>query len=423
MPVPPKSHKKMSLSEEALELRSRYRGVLEVKSKIPVKDDYILNLLFLPPAAMSPVKEIEKDKTKVFDYTTKGNFVAIVTDGTAVLGLGNIGPRAGLPVMEGKAVLFHAFAGVEAFPICLATDDPDEIVNVVKHIAPAFGGINLEDISAPRCFYVEEQLKKELDIPVFHDDQHGAATVVLGGLINALKFVGKDFSNIKVAVNGAGAAGIAIAKLLLSTGVKDLTLCDTKGIIYEGREVNMNPAKDEIARVTNIQKLKGTLADAMCGCDVFIGVSAARVVTKEMVQTMAKDAIVFAMANPIPEIMPEDAKAGGARIVGTGRSDYDNQINNCLCFPGLFRGALDARARCINEEMKIAAAHAIASLVSDKELKPEYVIPSGMDFRVPPAVAAAVAKAAMDTGVARIQVDPELVAENTKGFIYEGLLV
>ncbi len=423
MPVPPKSHKKMSLSEEALELRSRYRGVLEVKSKIPVKDDYILNLLFLPPAAMAPVKEIEKDKTKVFDYTTKGNFVAIVTDGTAVLGLGNIGPRAGLPVMEGKAVLFHAFAGVEAFPICLATDDPDEIVNVVKHIAPAFGGINLEDISAPRCFVIEQRLRNELDIPVFHDDQHGAATVVLGGLINALKFVGKDFSNIKAVINGAGAAGIAIVKLLLSTGVKDLTLCDTKGIIYEGREVNMNPAKEEIAKVTNLQRLKGTLADAMTGSDVFIGVSAAKVVTKEMVQTMAKDAIVFAMANPIPEIMPEDAKAAGARIVGTGRSDCDNQINNCLCFPGLFRGALDARARCINEEMKIAAAHAIASLVSDKELKPEYVIPSGMDFRVPPAVAAAVAKAAMDTGVARVQVDPELIAENTKGFIYEGLLV
>ncbi|MBI5166456.1 MAG: NADP-dependent malic enzyme [candidate division NC10 bacterium] len=423
LPLRPRSPTKAkTVEEEALELRRRYQGVLEVKSKIPIKDHFILSLFYLPPGAIEPCRLICQEPMKVYDYTAKGNLVAIITDGSAVLGLGNIGPRAALPVMEGKAVLFKTFAGVEAFPICLATQDPDEIAELVKRIVPAFGGINLEDISAPRCFYIEERLKKETDIPIFHDDQHGTAVVVLAGLINALKLVGKRFEEARVVINGAGAGGIAVAKILLAMGIKNLILCDTQGAIYEGRGVGMNWAKEEMAKVTNREGLKGSLGEVIPGSDVFIGLSVAGALSQEMVRSMARDPIVFAMANPIPEILPEEAKQAGAAVVATGRSDFDNQVNNSLGFPGIFRGALDVRARNINQEMKLAAAFAIADLVSEKELRPDYIIPFMMDFRVPPRVAAAVAKAAMESGVARIQVDPEGVAENTRNFIYEGQL-
>ena len=399
-----------TLREDSLALHRDNVGKLEVHSKVLVRNSRDLSLAYSPGVA-EPCLDIAKDKDLAYVYTNKGNFVAIVSNGTAVLGLGNIGALAAMPVMEGKSVLFKTFAGVDAFPICLDTEDIEKIIQTVKLMEPTFGGINLEDISAPACFEIEERLKKEMNIPVFHDDQHGTAIVVMAGMINALKVVGKDLGSIRVVTNGAGAAGVAIIKLLMSMGVKDVIMCDTKGAIYTGRPVGMNKSKDAIAKVTNPQMLIGSLADAMVGADVFIGVSAANMVTPEMVKTMAKDPIIFAMANPVPEIMPELAKKAGAKVVGTGRSDFPNQVNNVTAFPGIFRGALDVRASQINEEMKIAAAYAIASLVSDDELNADYVIPMAFDPRVAPAVAAAVAQAAMDSGVARITVDPKEISK------------
>lgn len=403
----------MSLREEALHMHKENQGKLESKSKVQVKNAKDLSLAYSPGVA-EPCKEIYDDTSKVYDYTMKGNMVAVVTDGSAVLGLGNIGAEASLPVMEGKAVLFKSFAGVDAFPIALATNDVDKIVETVKLLEPTFGGVNLEDIAAPNCFIIEERLKKETNIPVFHDDQHGTAIVTVAGLVNALKLSGKSMSSIKVVANGAGAAGIAIIKLLYHFGVRDIIMCDTKGAIYEGRPNGMNAVKNEVAKFTNQDRKEGSLEEVIEGADVFIGVSVAGALTKEMVGKMAKDPVIFAMANPNPEIMPEDAHAAGASVVGTGRSDFPNQVNNVLAFPGIFRGALDVRATHINEEMKIAAVEAIASLVSDEELSAEYVIPAPFDARVAPAVAKAVAKAAMETGVARIKVDPEAVAEKTR---------
>lgn len=393
----------MDLREEALKLHKDNRGKISILSKVEVKDSKDLSLAYTPGVA-EPCKEIHKNPDMIYDYTNKGNFVAVVTDGSAVLGLGDIGAMAGMPVMEGKAVLFKEFGGIDAFPICIGTKDVDKIVETVINISPTFGGINLEDISAPRCFEIEERLKKALKIPVFHDDQHGTAVVVFAGLINALKIVNKNLKSIKVVINGAGAAGIAIAKLLISAGVGDVILCDRKGIIYEGRQ-DTDSSKISIAKVTNKGKLKGTLRDALIGADVFIGVSAPNVVTKDMVKTMNDDAIVFALANPVPEIYPDEAKEGGARVIGTGRSDFPNQINNVLAFPGIFRGALEVRATEINEEMKIQAAYAIASLVSDEELREDYIIPKAFDKRVAKTVAANVAKAAMDTKVANLNID------------------
>jgi malate dehydrogenase (oxaloacetate-decarboxylating) len=422
-PVEPRAPgKTLSLKEEALELHRRFRGKLQVVSKVPIRDAHILSLLYLPPSAAIPARAILEDPGKVYDLTAKGNLVAVVSDGSAVLGLGNIGARAAMPVMEGKAVLFKTFGGVEAFPICIATQDQDEIVEVTKAITPVFGAINLEDISAPRCFYIEDRLKKETDIPIFHDDQHGTAVVVVAGLINALKLTGRTFGSTRILINGTGAAGIAVAKMLMGLGAADVILCDTKGAIYEGRSEGMNWAKEEIARLTNKDKVKGNLAEALQGLDVFIGLSGPKLVTTDMVKTMAPNSIVFAMANPVPEIYPDEARAGGSTIVATGRSDFENQVNNSLGFPGIFRGALDVRARDINQAMKAAAAEAIAGLITDKELRPDYIIPHMLDFRVPVAVAKAVATAAMQSGVARLHVDPEVVAENARAFIYEGKL-
>lgn len=401
-----------SLRTESLELHREQQGKLSVQSKVAVNSAKDLSLAYSPGVA-EPCKEIHTDPAKVYEYTMKGNLVAVVSDGTAVLGLGNIGPHAAMPVMEGKAVLFKAFAGVDAFPLCVDSSEVNRIVETVKLLAPTFGGINLEDIAAPKCFLIEERLKRELDIPVFHDDQHGTAIVTLAGLINALRVVGKKMEDIKVVANGAGAAGIAIIKLLMSLGVKDIVMCDSKGTIYEGRPVGMNAIKEEIARLTNKSGIKGNLADAMEGADVFIGVSVAGAVTPEMVRSMNRDPIIFAMANPDPEILPEDALAAGAKVVGTGRSDYPNQVNNVLAFPGIFRGALDVHARAINEEMKIAAAYAIAELIDEKELSPDYVIPAPFHPLVAPKVAAKVALAAMETGEARIQVDPDAIYEKT----------
>lgn len=403
----------MTLREEALHMHRVNKGKLESKSKVPVRNARDLSLAYSPGVA-EPCKEIYDKPETVYDYTMKGNMVAVVSDGTAVLGLGNIGPEAALPVMEGKAVLFKSFAGVDAFPICLNTTDVDKIVETVKLLEPTFGGVNLEDIAAPNCFAVEERLKKETNIPVFHDDQHGTAIVTVAGLVNALKIVGKKMNEIKVVANGAGAAGIAIIKLLYSYGVRDIIMCDTKGAIYEGRPNGMNAIKDEVAKFTNRDNVEGSLADAIKGADVFIGVSVAGALTSEMVQTMNNDSIIFAMANPVPEIMPEEAKAAGAAVIGTGRSDFPNQVNNVLAFPGIFRGALDARATHINEKMKVAAVEAIAGLIEESELSSDYVIPGPFDPRVAPAVAAAVAKAAMETGVARIKVDPQEVRERTE---------
>jgi malate dehydrogenase (oxaloacetate-decarboxylating) len=402
----------LSLREEALEMHRTNRGKLESKSKVPVKNAKDLSLAYSPGVA-EPCKIIYDKPETVYEYTMKGNMVAVVSDGTAVLGLGNIGPEAALPVMEGKAVLFKSFAGVDAFPICLNTTEVEKLIETVKLLEPTFGGVNLEDISAPRCFEIEERLKKEVNIPVFHDDQHGTAIVTVAGLTNALKLVKKTFKDIKIVASGAGAAGIAIIKLLYSYGVRDIIMCDTKGAIYEGRPYGMNPIKDEVAKFTNRKNEKGPLEDVIKGADVFIGVSAAGALTKSMVQSMNRDPIIFAMANPAPEIMPDEALAAGAKVVGTGRSDFPNQVNNVLAFPGIFRGALDVRATNINEEMKVAAVEAIASLITDDELTADYVIPAPFDERVAPAVAAAVAKAAMETGVARIQVDPEKVKEKT----------
>ncbi|MGM7682108.1 NAD(P)-dependent malic enzyme [Cytobacillus sp. Hm23] len=403
----------MSLREEALHMHSIHRGKLESKSKVPVRNAKDLSLAYSPGVA-EPCKDIYDDVQKVYEYTMKGNMVAVVSDGTAVLGLGNIGPEAAMPVMEGKAVLFKSFAGVDAFPICLNTTDVDKIVETVKLLEPTFGGVNLEDIAAPNCFIIEERLKKETNIPIFHDDQHGTAIVTVAGLVNALKLVGKKMSEIKVVANGAGAAGIAIIKLLYNFGVRDIVMCDSKGAIFEGRSYGMNNVKNEVAKYTNREKMEGTLADVIKGADVFIGVSVEGALTKEMIQNMDNDPIIFAMANPNPEIMPDQAKEAGAKVVGTGRSDFPNQVNNVLAFPGIFRGALDIRATHINEQMKIAAVKAIARLVSDEDLHADYVIPAPFDPRVAPMVAAAVAKAAMETGVARIQLDPESIAEKTR---------
>ncbi len=402
----------MTLREEALHMHRINKGKLESKSKVPVRNAKDLSLAYSPGVA-EPCKDIYEKPETVYDYTMKGNMVAVVTDGTAVLGLGNIGPEAALPVMEGKAVLFKSFAGVDAFPICLNTTDVEKIIETVKLLEPTFGGVNLEDIAAPNCFVIEERLKKEANIPVFHDDQHGTAIVTAAGLVNALKLIDKKITEIKVVANGAGAAGIAIIKLLHSYGVRDIIMCDTKGAIYEGRPQGMNNVKAEVAKFTNRDNLTGSLEDVIKGADVFIGVSVEGALTKEMVTSMNKDAIIFAMANPTPEIMPHEAKEAGARVVGTGRSDFPNQVNNVLAFPGIFRGALDVRATHINEEMKVAAVEAIASLINESELNEDYVIPAPFDPRVAPAVAAAVAKAAMETGVARLKVDPEDVKEKT----------
>ena len=351
---------------------------------------------------LQPCLEIQKDVNKSYELTRRWNMCLVVTDGSAVLGLGNIGPEAGMPVMEGKCVLFKAFGDVDAFPLCIKSNDVDEIVNTIYMISGSFGGVNLEDISAPRCFEIEKKLKEKCDIPIFHDDQHGTAIITLAGLTNALKVVGKKKEDVHVVMNGAGAAAISIARLLLTAGFKNITLCDRKGAIYEGRPEGMNPVKDEMSKVTNLDKKAGSLADMLVGADVFIGVSAPGAVTTEMVKTMNKDAIVFACANPTPEIFPDDAKAGGAKVVSTGRSDFPNQINNVLAFPGIFRGAFDVRAKEINDEMKLAASEALANLIADEELSPEYIIPKAFDKRVGPAVAKAVAEAAKRTGVARI---------------------
>ncbi|WP_251862052.1 malic enzyme-like NAD(P)-binding protein [Clostridium sp. Marseille-Q2269] len=390
----------MNYFEESLKLHEDNRGKIEIKSKMEVKTRDDLSLAYTPGVA-EPCRKIHENEENVYKYTSKGNMVAVVTDGTAVLGLGDIGPKAGLPVMEGKALLFKEFADVDAFPICLDTKDVDEIVKTVKLIAPGFGGINLEDIGAPRCFEIEEKLKKELDIPVFHDDQHGTAIVVLAGIINGLKVVNKKIENIKVVVNGAGAAGTAISKLLLSLGVANLIVCDKVGILYDGIE-NVDDAKKALAKVTNPDNLKGTLADALVGADVFIGVSAPGIVSQDMVKSMNNDSILFAMANPTPEIMPDLAKEAGARVIGTGRSDFPNQVNNVLAFPGIFKGALDVRATEINEEMKIAAAYAIANMIKDEDLNEDNVIPYALDRVVAHNVAEAIKDAARKSGVARV---------------------
>lgn len=390
----------MNYYEESLKIHEENVGKIEIVSKIKVETRDDLSLAYTPGVA-EPCRKIHEDEENVYKYTSKGNLVAVVTDGSAVLGLGDIGPKAGLPVMEGKSILFKEFADVDAFPICIDTKDVDEIVKTVKLIAPGFGGINIEDIGAPRCFEVEERLKKELDIPVFHDDQHGTAIVVLAGLINALKVVGKKIEDVKVVVNGPGAAGTAITKLLLSSGVKNLIVCDKVGILYRGIE-NVDDAKKELTKITNPDNIQGTLADALVGADVFVGVSAPGIVSKDMVKAMNKDSIFFAMANPTPEIMPDEAKAAGARVVGTGRSDFPNQVNNVLAFPGIFRGALDVRAKEINEEMKIAAAYAIASMIKDEDLNEDNVIPYALDKTVASNVAEAIKKAAIESGVARI---------------------
>ncbi|MEZ4521778.1 MAG: malic enzyme-like NAD(P)-binding protein [Thermomicrobiales bacterium] len=403
---------------ESLELRRRHGGVLEVRSKIPIKDHHILNVLYVPPAALAPAVEIREDPMSVYELTVKGNLVAIVTDGSAVLGLGDIGARAALPVMEGKAVLFQALAGVEAFPICINERDPRKIADIVAHIAPSFGAINLEDISAPRCFEVERLLSEYLDLPVFHDDQHGTAVVVLAALMNALKVRGTEFENAQVVINGAGAAGISVGRLLLACGIGDLILCDRHGIIHKDRREGMNEIKDQIARECNKEGLRGDLATALQGADAFIGLSAPGVLTADHIESMNPSPIVFALANPVPEIAPDVATSAGAMVIATGRSDYPNQVNNSLAFPGVFRGALDARASTINEEMKIAAASAIAGLVSASELAPRYIIPEALDLRVAPAVAAAVAGAALETGVARVPVDPDAIAARTREMIY-----
>ncbi len=390
----------MDRREIALKAHAEWKGKIEVVGRASINTPEELSVAYTPGVA-EPCLEIEKDTDLSYTYTRRGNLVAVITDGTAVLGLGDIGPEAGMPVMEGKCALFKRFADVDAFPLCVRSKDVDEIVRTVSLIAGSFGGVNLEDISAPRCFEIEQKLKEICDIPIFHDDQHGTAVVVLAAAVNALKIVGKDIRDIKVVTSGAGAAGIAIIKLLVSMGLRNVIMCDRTGAIYEGRE-NLNPVKEEMAKITNREKVKGNLADAIKGADMFIGVSAPGTLTKEMIGTMARDPIVFAMANPMPEIMPDEAKAAGAAVVGTGRSDYPNQINNVLAFPGIFRGALDVRASQINDEMKVAAAYAIANTISDEELTAEYIIPGAFDERVVKNVAKAVADAAVRTGVNRI---------------------
>ena len=390
----------MNVKEKALLAHEQWKGKLDIQTKCPITNAEELSIAYTPGVA-EPCLKIRDDVNLSYTYTGRGNLVAVVTDGTAVLGLGDIGPEAGMPVMEGKCALFKAFGGVDAVPLCIRSKDVDDIVNTVALLAGSFGGINLEDISAPRCFEIERKLKQRCDIPIFHDDQHGTAVITLAGLLNALKVVGKKLEDIQVVTSGAGAAGTAIIRLLISLGLKKVIMCDSKGAIYEGRE-GLNAEKADIARLTNLEKKQGSLAEVIKGADVFIGVSAPGALTKEMVQTMAKDAIIFACANPTPEIFPEDAKAGGAKVVATGRSDFPNQVNNVLAFPGIFRGALDVQASDINDQMKIAAAYAIAGLVSDEELNPDYVLPAAFDPRVGAAVASAVAQAARDSGVARI---------------------
>lgn len=403
-----------NLKERALKFHKDYQGKIELKCKVPVRNKEDLTMAYTPGVA-EPCLEIEKNPESIYDYTSRGNLVAVVTNGTAVLGLGDIGAGAGLPVMEGKAVLFKAFGGVDAFPICLDTKDSNKIIETVKLMEPTFGGVNLEDIKAPECFEIEAKLKEISNIPIFHDDQHGTAVVSVACLINALKLVDKKFEDITVVVNGAGAAGMAITKLIMKMGAKDVILCDTKGTIYKGRTEGMNKYKNEIAEVTNKSLVKGDLAEALKEADVFLGVSVANCVTKDMIKSMNRDAIIMAMANPNPEILPSEALEAGAKVVCTGRSDFPNQVNNVLAFPGIFRGALDVRASDINDEMKIAAAYAIAELVDEKLLNPEYVIPAAFDLRIAPKVAARVAKAAIDTGVARRKdITPEMVEEHTK---------
>ena len=390
----------MNYAEESLKLHGEWKGKIEVVSRAPVKTKEDLSLAYTPGVAQ-PCLEIQKDVDKSYELTRRWNTVAVVTDGTAVLGLGDIGPEAGMPVMEGKCVLFKAFGDVDAFPLCIRSKDVDTIVDTVALLAGSFGGVNLEDISAPRCFEIEKKLKERCDIPIFHDDQHGTAVITLAGLLNALKIVGKKIDEIKVVTSGAGAAGIAIIRLLVSMGVKHVVMTDRTGAIYKGRE-KMNPIKDQMAEITNQECEKGSLADVIKGADVFIGVSAPGLLTQDMVRSMAKDPIIFACANPTPEIFPDEAKAAGAAVVSTGRSDFPNQINNVLAFPGIFRGALDVRASDINDEMKVAASYALASLVSDEELNAEYILPAAFDPRVKDAVAKAVAEAARKSGVARI---------------------
>ena len=391
----------MDYAKESLRLHGEWKGKIEVVTTVPVETKDDLSLAYTPGVAQ-PCLEVQKDVDKSYDLTRRWNMCLVVTDGSAVLGLGDIGPEAGMPVMEGKCVLFKAFGDVDAFPLCIKSHDVDEIVNTIYLISGSFGGVNLEDISAPRCFEIEKKLKEKCDIPIFHDDQHGTAIITLAGLTNALKVVGKKKEDVRIVMNGAGAAAISIARLLLKAGFKNITLCDRKGAIYEGRAEGMNAVKEEMSKVTNLDKKSGSLADMLAGADVFIGVSAPGAVTTEMVKTMAEDAIIFACANPTPEIFPDEAKAGGAKVVSTGRSDFPNQINNVLAFPGVFRGAFDVRAKDINDEMKIAASEALAALISDEELSPDYIIPKAFDKRVGPAVAKAVADAARKTGVARI---------------------
>ena len=391
----------MDYAKESLRLHGEWKGKIEVVTRVPVETKDDLSLAYTPGVAQ-PCLEIQKDVDKSYELTRKWNMCLVVTDGSAVLGLGDIGPEAGMPVMEGKCVLFKAFGDVDAFPLCIKSHDVDEIVNTIYLISGSFGGVNLEDISAPRCFEIERKLKEKCDIPIFHDDQHGTAIITLAGLTNALRVVGKKKEDVRIVMNGAGAAAISIARLLLKAGYADVTLCDRKGAIYEGRQEGMNPVKEEMSRITNREKRAGSLADMLVGADVFIGVSAPGAVTTEMVKTMAKDAVIFACANPTPEIFPDDAKAGGARVIATGRSDFPNQINNVLAFPGVFRGAFDVRAKDINDEMKIAAAKALAGLITDEELSADYIIPKAFDKRVGPAVAKAVADAARETGVARL---------------------
>ena len=390
----------MDYAKESLRLHGEWKGKIEVVTRVPVENKDDLSLAYTPGVAQ-PCLEIQKDVNKSYELTRRWNMCLVVTDGSAVLGLGNIGPEAGMPVMEGKCALFKAFGDVDAFPLCIKSNDVDEIVNTIYLISGSFGGINLEDISAPRCFEIEKKLKECCDIPIFHDDQHGTAVITLAGVINALKLVGKKLDEVKIVTSGAGAAGIAIIKLLMSMGLKNVIMTDRKGAIYEGRE-GLNPIKEEMAKITNFNKEKGTLAEVIKGADIFIGVSAPGTLTQDMVRSMAKDPIIFACANPVPEIFPDEAKAAGAAVVSTGRSDYPNQVNNVLCFPGLFRGVLDARASDVNDEMKVAAAYAIAGLVSDEELTAEYILPAAFDPRVKDAVAKAVAEAARKSGVARI---------------------
>ena len=391
----------MDYAKESLKKHAEWKGKLEVVATVPVKTKEDLSLAYTPGVA-EPCLAIQKDVNRSYELTRRWNLCLVVTDGTAVLGLGDIGPEAGMPVMEGKCVLFKSFGDVDAFPLCIKSKDVDEIVNTIYLISGSFGGVNLEDIAAPRCFEIERKLKEKCDIPIFHDDQHGTAVITLAGLTNALKVVNKKKENVRIVINGAGAAAISITRLLLSDGFRDIILCDRRGAIYEGRSEGMNPIKEEIALLTNRERKAGSLADMLVGADVFIGVSAPGMVTTEMVRTMKKDAVVFACANPTPEIYPDEAKAGGAAVIATGRSDYPNQINNVLAFPGIFRGTFDVRASDINDEMKIAAARALAGLIGDAELSPDYIIPKAFDPRVGKAVAAAVAEAARRSGVARI---------------------